>query len=119
MQKNRVIACIAGCAIVLAGFAIAQEKEKEEQGGAMKPPMAKFGPVDAIKTALIKVPGTALQANFEFDEGHWVYGVMIVHDHKLSEVEIDPMTGKVGDVEDVTPAGEAKEVEAELNKAIK
>jgi len=98
---------------------MAQEKDEDEKPAAQKAPRAKIGPVDAIRIAQGKVAGRAVQANFEFDEGHWVYGVMIAHDHKLSEVEIDPMTGKVGDVEAVTPDGEAKEVKAELSAAIK
>ena len=85
---------------------------------AQPAPRCKISPVDAIKIAQKKVSGRTLQANFEFDEGHWVYGVMIVQGKVIKEVEIDPMTGKVGDVEVVTPAGEAKEMEAELNKAI-
>ena len=59
-------------------------------------------------------------ANFEYDEGHWIYGVMIVTPaKKLMEVEIDPITGKVsGKPEAVTPEYEAKEMTDGLNKAI-
>ena len=83
-------------------------------------PMAQITPLAAIKTATKAVPGRALMANFEYDEGHWVYGVMIVTpDKKLMEVEIDPITGKVsGKPEAVTPEDEAKEMTDELNKAI-
>ena len=80
--------------------------------------IAKKISVEAIHIALGKVPGRVLQANFEFDEGKWVYGVMIVNGKILKEVEIDPMTGKIGDVETVTPEGEAKEVQDELTKAV-
>ena len=101
--------------------AYGQDAEKTEiKASAEQPkPMSKITPPEAIAIALKKmVGGRPLQANFEFDEGHWVYGVMVVKDHKITEVEIDPMTGKVGDSEDVTPAGEAKEIQDELGKAI-
>ena len=117
-MKNRIIvATVAAFALIVAGVAFAQEKE--EGSAPQTAPMANIGPVKAIKIALGKVPGKVLQANFEFDEGHWVYGVMIVHNHKITEVEIDPMSGKIGDSEEVTPEGEAKEVLAELSKAVK
>ena len=74
--------------------------------------------MEAINIALKKVPGRALNANFEFDEGKWVYGVVIVHGKTIKEVEIDPITGKVADSETVTPDGEANELRAELTKAI-
>ena len=59
-----------------------------------------------------------MHADFEFDEGKWVYGVMIVNGKIIKEVQIDPISGKIGDVETVTPEGEAAEVKAELTKAI-
>lgn len=84
-------------------------------------PKGKITPWEAIKIAKGKVPGRALNANFEFDEGKWVYGVMVVTEDtpkQIKEVEIDPMTGKVGDTETITPEGEAKEVTQELNAAL-
>jgi hypothetical protein len=44
---------------------------------------------------------------------------MIVSGKSIKEVEIDPMSGKVGDTENVTPEGEAKEVQQELTAALK
>lgn len=81
-------------------------------------PAGKITPWAAMKIAVAKVPGKALNAMFEFDEGHRVYGVMVLTGKQIKEVEIDPMTGKVGDVENVNPAGEAREVESELKAAI-
>ncbi len=103
---------------ITIGTARAQEGGGASGQSADKPLAGKVAPWKAIEIAKTKVQGRALNADFEFDEGHWVYGVMIVHDHKISEVEIDPATGKIGDVEEVTPDGEAKEVQGELTKAI-
>jgi uncharacterized membrane protein YkoI len=54
---------------------------------------------DAIDTALAKVPGKALSAEAEFDDGKAVYEVMILSDGKMVEVEIDATTGAILEVE--------------------
>ncbi|MEP6755391.1 MAG: PepSY domain-containing protein [Chthonomonadales bacterium] len=81
-------------------------------------PKAKIGPLEAMKAATAKVPGRAFNANFELDEGKWVYGVMVINGKTIKEVLVDPITGKAGAVEAVTPEDEAKEIKAELTKAI-
>ena len=90
----------------------------DEKMKAQPEPKCKISPVDAIKIAHTKVKGTVIQSNFEFDEGKWVYGVMIVEGKTIKEVEIDPISGKIGDVETVTPEDEAKEMKDALTKAI-
>ncbi len=105
-------------------YAVAQD-EKGESGGQTKwarptTPSVKISPVEAMRAATSKLGGgTAFQANFEFDEGHWSYGVMVAKGHKISEVEVDPMSGKVLDSESVDPAGEASEMKADLAKIAK
>ncbi len=109
-----------GQMIATPAFALpVQEKEDKEAPKAMTVPAAKITPVQAMKAAEAKSGGKAKMAMFEFDEGHWVYGVIIVKNHKLMEVELDPITGKVGDMESVTPEGEGKEFQQELAKLIK
>lgn len=117
-SPNRIsIFASLGLAALLGGFAL-KTVSAQPTTSAPPPPSGKITPWAAIKIAQSKVPGRPLQANFEFDEGKWVYGVMIVSGKTIKEVEIDPSSGKVGDVESVTPNGEAKEVRAELTKAI-
>lgn len=84
-------------------------------------PVAQISPLAAISAATKIVPGRALMANLEFDEGHWIYGVIIVDaKKKLSEVDIDPITGKViGKPESLTPEAEGKEMTDMLKAAIK
>jgi hypothetical protein len=117
LQPNRaqrtLIAGIVLCSITAAGVAL-----RANAGGPRPEPTGKVTPWAAIKIALTKVPGTPLNANFEFDEGKWVYGVMIVSGKSIKEVEIDPNTGKIGGVETVTPDDEAQEIKAELTKAV-
>jgi hypothetical protein len=82
-------------------------------------PQGTVTPWDAMKTAVGKVPGGhALSATYALEEGHWTYDVIVVKGKTLTEVEIDAVTGKVGDAESVTPEGEGREMTAELNKAI-
>ena len=121
MQTKRMtttLCAMLGAGAVIAGGTGLLAAQAQQKGSAMPQPKCKVSPVEAIKIAESKVPGRPLQANFEFDEGKWVYGVMIVSGKTLKEVTIDPMTGTVGDVETVTPEDEAKEIKDELTKAI-
>lgn len=117
MSSIRKAAAFAGTAAITAGivFSVGVHATPNQTPA----PAGKIAPWEAMKIAVKKAPGSrALNANFEFDEGHWVYGVFVVKGKTLQEVEIDPMTGKVGDVEKITPDGEAKEVRQELMAAI-
>jgi len=108
-----------GAMLSTLAFAQAQEKEEQEKSGPMTAPAAKVTPVQAMKAAEAKVGGKAAMAMFEFDEGHWIYGVIVAKNHKLMEVDVDPMTGKAGDTESVTPEDEGKEFQQALAKLIK
>ena len=114
---------LSSIAVAQAGKKPAVSQEKGEKPGAKEAPMtaphAKVTPIQAMKTAEGKASGKATMAIFEFDEGHWVYGVVVVKNHKLSEVEVDPMTGKVLAAEAITPDGEATEMKGELEKMTK
>ncbi len=116
-DRMKIILLVGSAAIVAsgAGFQSAYALQKAQ---AAPEPKSKITPVEAIKIALGKVSGRPLHADFEFDEGKWVYGVMIVNGKIIKEVQVDPISGKIGDVETVTPEGEATEVKAELTKAI-
>lgn len=120
-MKRAGLTLTAACGAFALGACLWLSAHAQE-GGKTPAPTGKITPWAAMKIATGKVPGSrALNANFEFDEGHWVYGVMVVtggEKKELKEVEIDPTSGKVGDVESITPEGEAKETAAELNKAL-
>ncbi len=102
----------------LAGGGVSLLKASPQNNTSQAAPKCKISPVEAIKIAQKKVPGRPLQSNFEFDEGKWVYGVMIVSGSTIKEVTIDPITGKVGGTETVTPDDEAKEIKEMLQKAV-
>jgi len=122
------LAIVGALAFTLAAagpvFGHQQEREEDEKaekksGKEWPPsaPKATISPIQAMAVAKKKLGGgTAFQANFEFDEGHWVYGVMVVKGHKISEVEVDPVSGKALDSESVTAADEAKETTEMLKK---
>lgn len=120
MNAKRILCVLAagtGLAAVLSG-SLLMRAQAQKGSTSMPDPRCKITPVQAIKIATGKVAGRPLQANFEFDEGKWLYGVMVVSGTTIKEVEIDPMTGKVGAVETVTPEDEAKEIRDGLTKAI-
>lgn len=119
MKLNTNRSAILGfVGLSLLGAATILSARAQESKSSRPAPAGKITPWEAIKIATGKVPGRALNANFEFDDGHWTYGVMVVNGKTITEVEIDPMTGKIGDTETVTPESEAKETKAELTAAI-
>ena len=116
-RRTLRMSAVVGVAALFGGGLFLQARAQDSK--PIPAPMGKITPWAAIKIATAHTPGQALNANFEFDEGHWIYGVMIVTKAGLKEVEIDPMSGKVGDVENITPEGEAKETAQELRAALK
>ena len=119
IRNTRFTLPLALSALTLLGGSLALINADAQKKAQKQPaPQCKITPVQAINIALGKVPGRPLNANFEFAEGKWVYGVMVVNGKTIKEVEIDPMTGKVGDTETITPEDEAKEIQQELNAAI-
>ena len=93
MNKSSVRTLLAASVLTLAIGSAFVLTRAHAQKDANKP-MAQISPLAAIKTATKAVPGRALMANFEYDEGHWIYGVMIVTPgKKLMEVEVDPDDG--------------------------
>ena len=119
MNKRNLGFMAAGIGLTALIGGLALQQAGAAGGGKTDPaPTGKITPWAAIKIATGKVPGRVLNANFELDEGKWVYGVMIVANGKIQEVEIDPTTGKIGDTEEITPEGEAKEIQAELTAAL-
>jgi uncharacterized membrane protein YkoI len=123
------VTSLSSVALAQGGKTLAFSQEKGEKGekgekqaakpGPMTAPHAKITPIQAMKLATEKAGGKATMTIFEFDEGHWVYGVVVVKNHKLMEVEIDPMSGKVLASEAVTPDDEAKEMKSELENMMK
>ncbi len=78
-----------------------------------------ISPIKAMKIAEGSAGGKAGMAIYEFDDGKWIYSVPVAKAGKLSEVEIDPTTGKVLETEAVDAKAEAKEFAAALNKLAK
>lgn len=118
IRKTVAFYALFGATAVLAGGAGVFAANAQQKGSTVPEPKCKVTPVEAIRIARTKVPGRALQANFEYAEGKWIYAVMIVSGKTLKEVAVDPMSGKIGDIETVTPDDEAKEVRSELQNAL-
>ncbi len=102
------ILCLATAGTLVATVATTQAR-----------PVKQVGPWDAMKAATAKVPGSrAFSATYAKEGNKWLYDVIVIHGTKITEVEVDATTGKVGDTEVATPAGEGQEMTAELSKAI-
>jgi uncharacterized membrane protein YkoI len=76
-------------------------------------------PEQAMAAAEAKVPGShALQATYMREAGKPLYDVIVLKGKTLTEVEVDPATGKAGDTEAATPEGEGKELTDQLKAAV-
>jgi hypothetical protein len=78
----------------------------------------KVTPLQAMKAATAKVPGRALNATFESEDGKWMYTVWVISGKTLTEVQVDAVSGKAGEAEVFTPEKEAKDVKEELNEEL-
>ena len=78
-----------------------------------------ISPVKAMGIAEGATGGKAGMAIYEFDDGHWIYSVPVAKGGKLSEVEINPVSGKVLETESVDAKSEAKEFAQSLEKLAK
>ncbi len=125
MKMKVLVGTFAAIGVVSSATMLTQSALAQAGGaksGWQRPttPTATITPIQALKLAAEKTKGgTAFQANFEFDEGKWVYGVLVVKGHKVTEVIVDPMSGKVLATEAITPQDEVVEVRDELTKVIK
>lgn len=78
---------------------------------------AKITPAQAKAAAVKKIPGKALSAKYEFEDGHWQYAVAVQKGKALYEVEVNAQTGRVTDSEKTSMAEEAKEAAADKKAA--
>jgi len=97
-----------GLALALLGAAHAGAK-----------PAPKITPAQAEAAAVKKIPGKALSAKYEFEDGHWQYAVLVKSKHgDLYEAEVNSTTGRVTATEKTTPAEEASEAAADKKAAM-
>jgi hypothetical protein len=85
---------------------------------AQAEPVCKVTPLQAMKAATAKVPGRAINATFEKDEGKWMYTVWVVSGKTLTEVQVDAVSGTAGETEVFTPEKEAKDIKEELKEEL-
>ena len=109
---------VIATANMLATSAFAGQKAAQKPV-AMTKPAGKITPWAAMEIASKKTGAKPVMSLFEFEGGKWVYGVIVVKNHKLQEVIVDATTGAIGDIEAVTPAEEAKEIAGDLEKFAK
>jgi len=86
--------------------------------GAMILPAASFAAsritaAQAEAAAVSRIPGKALSAKYEFEDGHWQYAVLVQQSRDLYEVEVNAKTGLVTATERTTQAEERSEAASE------
>ncbi len=84
------------------------------------PPKARVSARQAEAAAVRRIPGTALSAKYEFEDGRWQYAVL-VKDSKgqLYEAEVSAATGKVTATEKTSASEEASEAASDKKAAMK
>ena len=81
---------------------------------------AKITPAQAKAAAVKKIPGKALSAKYEFEDGHWQYAVLVKSKAGgLYEAEVNSTTGRVTATEKTSVAEEASEAAADKKAAAK
>lgn len=99
MRHYGIAFALAVSIVVALGTAAWSDDKEAKVGDLLKD--AKVTIDQAIKTALEKVPGTAVEAELEKKHDKTVWEVEVVGaDGKTSEIHIDAATGAVIDVED-------------------
>ncbi|MFI5384604.1 MAG: PepSY domain-containing protein [Fimbriimonadales bacterium] len=106
----RILRTLVVAISLIATVAFAGQKNQ-------KPPHVKTTAAQAQKTALAKYHGTVVgKVELENEDGKWQYAVVIKSGKIMREVMVDANTGKIGSVEKVTAAEEAKEKAAEAKE---
>lgn len=84
------------------------------------PPKPHVTARQAEAAAVRRIPGQALSAKYEFEDGHWQYAVLVKSGKgQLYEAEVSALTGQVTASEKTSAAEEATEAAADQKAALK
>jgi uncharacterized membrane protein YkoI len=93
-MNRRLYPAIVAAAVALAvGGAYAATSSKENDALAIS--TAKIGLSQAVSAAEQHVGGKASRAEYERHKGQWVFDVEVVKDKTVTDLKVDPATGKV------------------------
>lgn len=92
MKRQIYIAALATASLIGIGSAYAA---KSIENDALSIATAKISLTQAIAAAEKHVGGTAARAEFEKDQGHWVFDIEVVTGHKVMDVKVDSSTGRI------------------------
>jgi len=83
-------------ASTLAGTAyIAQAAQKDFENDANRVKSASVSMIEAVNTALAKVPGTPARAEFESEDNQPLWEIEIVSDKGVFDVQVDAVNGTI------------------------
>ena len=100
MKRKLYLAALAALSATAIGGAYAA---KSVENDALAIAGAKIDMTQAVIAAEQHVGGKAARAEYERHKGQWVFDVEVIKDRKVTDVKVDPMSGKViAAVEDKT-----------------
>ena len=92
--KKFVAALVIVGALAVGAYVVQAKFSESDNAEAVM--QAKVSMINAIEIALLKVPGYAIEAEFESDDGKILWEVEILATNKeVYELEIDATSGKV------------------------
>jgi len=113
LKPFRAKGALLASAVAAAAFACTQ-------GAFAAPPKPAVSARQAEAAAVRRIPGQALSAKYEFEDGHWQYAVLVKNSKgHLYEAEVSASTGRVTATEKTSAAEEATETAADRKAAMK
>ena len=110
--SNALVAATWGLTAISSAFAVGEPDTKLMS-------QAKVSESDARLTALSRVPNGVVKS-FELEVEHgklvWSFDISQSSVKRVTEIQVDAVTGKIVSLKTETPAQEAKEAKAEANE---
>ncbi len=92
MKRKIRLAALAVLSAAAIGSAYAVQSSEND---ALAIADAKIGMTQAVTAAEQHVGGKAARAEYERHQGKWVFDIEVVNGKKVTDVKVDPMSGKV------------------------
>lgn len=101
--KYSLLAAAVVVGSLASGAAVYAFENDTENEDSVAIDNAKISLVQAISAAEQHVGGKAAKGEYELDKGQWVYDIEVIRDQKVTDVKVDPATGKVLSAEEDKP----------------
>ncbi len=92
MKRKITLAALAAFSAIAIGSVYAA---KSAENDSLAIASATIGMTQAVTAAEQHVGGKASRAEYERHNGQWVFDVEVVKDQKVTDVKVDPTSGKI------------------------